>query len=146
MTGTPDPGSLLIGRLGGGRGGCGGDLFGSLMGALAGEAAGPGGPGGHGGVLPSVLATLLQGDLGPQAHSWVGPGANEPVTGEQVAGALPYDVLRKVAREHGLGLRETADRLARILPQAVDRLTPDGRIPQAAPPADLMPLRQDAVR
>ncbi|MEV5596902.1 YidB family protein [Streptomyces sp. NPDC052496] len=132
MTGSPDLRRPTGGLPGGGRGGAAGNLVGSLLGALGGT--GPGGhgsgPGGHGGGIQAVLGKLLQGELGRQAHSWVGHGANEPVTPEQVAQALPGETLQRIADEHGVSAQEAARQLAHTLPQAVDRLTPDGRIPQ----------------
>lgn len=122
---------------GGDRPRAAGNLIGSLMGALGGTGPGghgvPGAPGyggGHGGGIQIVLGKLLQGELGRQAHSWVGRGANEPVTPEQVAKALPGDTLQKIAEENGVSAQEAAKQLAHTLPQAVDRLTPDGEIPQ----------------
>lgn len=132
MTGSPDLGRPTGGLPGGGQGGAAGNLVGSLLGALGGT-----GPGGHGGIQ-TVLGKLLQGELGRQAHSWVGHGVNEPVTPEQVAQALPGETLRRIAEEHGVSAQEAARQLAHTLPQAVDRLTPDGRIPQDPALQDLV--------
>ncbi|MFH8345745.1 YidB family protein [Streptomyces sp. NPDC018045] len=143
MTGSPDLGRLMGGLPGGSRGGAAGNLVGSLLGALGGT--GPhghgGGPGGQGGGIQLVLGKLLQGELGRQAHSWVGRGANEPVTPEQVAQALPGETLERIAEEHGVSAQEAAQQLAHTLPQAVDRLTPDGRIPQDPALQDLVARR-----
>ncbi|MFD7669199.1 YidB family protein [Streptomyces sp. NPDC059788] len=137
MTGSPDLGGPAGGLPGGGRGGAAGNLIGSLMGALGatgpkghGTPGGSGRAGGPGGGVHIVLGKLLQGELGRQAHSWVGHGANEPVTAEQVEQALPGETLRRIAEENGVSAREAAKQLAHTLPQAVDRLTPDGEIPQ----------------
>ncbi|MFH8410873.1 YidB family protein [Streptomyces sp. NPDC018019] len=147
MTGSPDLGRLMGGRPGGGPGGAAGNLVGSLLGALGGTGPGGhggtgygGGPGGRGGIQV-VLGKLLQGELGRQAHSWVGRGANEPVTPEQVAKALPGETLQRVAAENGVSAQEAAEQLAHALPQAVDRLTPDGRIPPDPAFQDLVTRR-----
>lgn len=137
---------------GGGQGGVGGSLVGSLLGALGGTGPGGygvgpghgGGPGGRGGIQ-IVLGKLLQGELGRQAHSWVGRGANEPVTAEQVEKALPGETLQRIADENGVSAREAAEQLAHALPQAVDRLTPDGEIPQDPVFQDLVARRPRAV-
>ncbi|MEU7159557.1 YidB family protein [Streptomyces chrestomyceticus] len=151
MTGSPDLGRPTGGLPGGGQGGAAGNLVGSLLGALGGTGPGghggpvPGaGPGGHGGGIQTVLGKLLQGELGRQAHSWVGHGVNEPVTPEQVAQALPGETLRRIAEEHGVSAQEAARQLAHTLPQAVDRLTPDGRIPQDPALQDLVARRHRA--
>lgn len=127
-----------LGRLFGGLlGGAGGraDLLGSLLGSLGGSTAGSGNP------LDGLLAALGEGGLGHQAHSWVGAGANEPVDGAQLARALPADTLEEVARRAGLPADEAADQLAQVLPQAVDRLTPEGQLPHDTTLEDLIRSR-----
>ncbi|KOG30905.1 MULTISPECIES: YidB family protein [Streptomyces] len=130
-----DLGSLLGGLLGGGgqsgAGGAGG-LLGSLLAALAG--GGSGGAGGNGGngsnPLGGLLDMLTRSGLADQTQSWVGTGKNQPVSGAQIAEALPDDTLRKAAAEAGVSPQEAADEIARSLPQAVDELTPDGSLPE----------------
>ncbi|MFF6871521.1 YidB family protein [Streptomyces sp. NPDC090109] len=139
-----DLGSLLGGLLGGsGQGGSGGagGILGSLLGALAGGqtgqgaqsgAAGAGGAaaGAAGSPLGGLLDLLTRSGLLDQAQSWIGTGENKSVSGAQIAQALPDDTLRKVADDAGVSTEEAADRIARSLPQAVDKLTPDGSLPQ----------------
>ncbi|MEU4062922.1 YidB family protein [Streptomyces wedmorensis] len=62
-------------------------------------------------------------DLGSLLGSLLGGGGQ---SGE----ALPDDTLRKAAAEAGVSPQEAADEIARSLPQAVDRLTPDGSLPE----------------
>ncbi|MEV0322625.1 YidB family protein [Streptomyces sp. NPDC050658] len=102
-------------------------LLGTLMGNL------------HGGstrsatdvsFLHKVIGHLNHGGLGDQVASWVGTGSNDPVSGTQLARVLPDDALQKTADEHGLHREDAAQRLARTLPLAVDKLTPSGKIPQ----------------
>ena len=83
----------------------------------AGAASGAGGAGGIGG-------------LGDAAASWVGTGQNLPVSGEQVEGALGSDLLSQIARQIGLPQGEVAGHLSQMLPQVVDRLTPNGQLPE----------------
>ncbi|MDQ3905050.1 MAG: YidB family protein [Actinomycetota bacterium] len=118
-----DLGSLLGQLLGGGPKDAGGRLLASLLGAL-------GSSGGQ--SLSGLLRELGEGGLGQQARSWIGTGANEGVTGPQVAQALPYQVLEAVARQLGLSPEQAADQLAQALPVAVDKLTPDGRVPEGS--------------
>ncbi|MER7911206.1 YidB family protein [Streptomyces sp. NPDC096068] len=139
-----DLGSLLGGLLGGsGQGGSGGagGILGSLLGTLAGGrtaqgaqsgAAGAGGPaaGVAGSPLGGLLDLLTKSGLLDQAQSWIGTGENKSVSGAQIAQALPDDTLRKVAEDAGVSTDEAADRIAQSLPQAVDKLTPDGSLPQ----------------
>ncbi|MFF8377373.1 YidB family protein [Streptomyces sp. NPDC015661] len=129
-----DLGGLLGSLLGGGGGSAGqggGNILGSLMGALLG--GGQGGSGGNGSnPLGGLLDMLTRSGLTDQTQSWVGTGENQPVSGAQIAEALPDDALRKVAAEAGLTPQQAADEIAHTLPQAVDRLTPNGSLPQGA--------------
>ncbi|MEU8891738.1 YidB family protein [Streptomyces sp. NPDC048442] len=135
-----DLGSLLGGLLGGGNSGSGGaggagNILGSLLGALGG-----GGKDGANGSNPlgGLMEMLQKSGLGDQAQSWIGTGDNQAVSGEQVAKALPDDALAQAAQQAGVTQQEAADTLAQALPQAVDKLTPEGRLPQAASLEDLI--------
>jgi uncharacterized protein YidB (DUF937 family) len=73
---------------------------------------------------------LTKSGLIDQAQSWIGTGENKPVSGEQIARALPGDTLQEVAAQAGVSPQEAADQIAQHLPQAVDKLTPSGELPQ----------------
>ncbi|MFE5715848.1 YidB family protein [Streptomyces sp. NPDC056501] len=121
-------GSLLGGGGQGGSGGAGG-ILGSLLGALGGAKSG-GADGAN--PLGGLLDMLTKSGLVDQAQSWVGTGENQPVSGAQIADALPDDTLQKVAQDAGVSPQEAADQIARSLPQAVDKLTPAGSVPQGS--------------
>nr|WP_268254397.1 YidB family protein [Streptomyces hiroshimensis] len=122
-------GDLLGGLLGGGTGGGkGGNLLGALLTSLGG--AGTHGAGSN--PLGALLDTLKEGGLGEKTDSWVGKGANQEVSGPEVAQALPYQALDHVAQQAGVSPEEAADELARTLPQAVDKLTPAGEVPEGS--------------
>ncbi|ACA18154.1 protein of unknown function DUF937 [Methylobacterium sp. 4-46] len=105
---------------------------GGLGGFLGGLGAGGGG-GGPGGFLHSGLGEMLerfqQAGQGPVAQSWVGHGPNQPISPQQLEQAIGPDVLQVLAQRTGLPREELLERLSRDLPQAVDRYTPDGRVP-----------------
>ncbi|WP_328945410.1 YidB family protein [Streptomyces sp. NBC_00250] len=130
-----DLGSLLgslLGGSGGQSGGSGaGGILGSLIGALAGGQGG-GGAGGSTNPLGGLLDMLTGSGLSDQTRSWVGTGENQSVSGAQIAEALPDDTLQKVAADAGVSPQEAADQIARSLPQAVDKLTPNGSVPQGS--------------
>ncbi|WP_328402291.1 YidB family protein [Streptomyces sp. NBC_00390] len=65
---------------------------------------------------------------GRPAQSWVGTGDNQPVSGTQIADALPNETLDQVAQQAGVTPQQAADEIAR---SAVDRLTPSGQLPPA---------------
>ncbi len=80
------------------------------------------------------LETLLASSgLGPQVASWIGTGANQPVSGEQLGQALDngglLDLVRDGAADMGLDAGQLQAQLAQILPGVVDHLTPDGEVP-----------------
>ncbi|PWI19447.1 hypothetical protein DI272_38810 [Streptomyces sp. Act143] len=118
-----DLGGLLGSLLGSGGSAHGGDILGALLSAL-------GKQGGNGdNPLGGLLDTLARSGLAEQKDSWLGTGENQPVTGPQLQQALPGDTLRQVAEEAGVSPDQAADALAQELPQAVDRLTPNGEVP-----------------
>jgi uncharacterized protein YidB (DUF937 family) len=68
---------------------------------------------------------------GDKAESWVKTGPNEPISPDQLERAIGPDVLETLVKQTGLSREELLARLSRTLPEAVDRYTPDGRIPAA---------------
>ena len=91
------------------------------------------GQAGPGSFLNSGLGEMLerfqQAGLGAAARSWVDRGPNEEIAPTQLEQAIGPDVLATLTQRTGLSRAELLSRLSRELPQAVDRYTPDGRIP-----------------
>ena len=111
---------------GGGTGGGLGDLLrGGLGGLLAGGAAGSVISGG----LGDLLRQLQQNGHGETANSWVGPGPNKPVSPGDLASALGADQINSLMSQTGLSRDELLTGLSQHLPNVVDHLTPDGRLP-----------------
>jgi uncharacterized protein YidB (DUF937 family) len=119
-------GDLLRGGLGGGGGGLGGGGLGGLLGGLL---AG----GGAGGLLSGGLSDLVrqfqQNGQGSIADSWVGRGANEAISPEELERGLGEDNVRALAEQAGIPRNELLSGLSQDLPHFVDSLTPEGRIP-----------------
>ena len=84
----------------------------------------------HGG-LQGVVGEFEKNGLGPTVRSWVGTGPNQPISPEDVHKALGPDLLRQLAEKSGLSEQDLAQKLSHVLPQAVDKLTPNGTIPKA---------------
>ena len=61
--------------------------------------------------------------------SWVAKGPNEPITPAHADSALGSDLIDMLMQRTGLSREELLSRLSRVLPEAVDKLTPDGRMP-----------------
>jgi uncharacterized protein YidB (DUF937 family) len=68
--------------------------------------------------------------LGEQANSWVGSGQNLPVSPEQLGGVFGQDQMSQMAEKMGLSTGDLGTQLSQMLPQAVDRVTPGGRVPE----------------
>ena len=82
----------------------------------------------HGGVQ-GVVSEFERSGLGATVRSWVGTGPNQAITADEVHRVLGPDLLRQLSEKSGIPAQELAQKLAHVLPQAVDRLTPDGTIP-----------------
>jgi uncharacterized protein YidB (DUF937 family) len=73
-----------------------------------------------------IVAQLEQQGLGDTVRSWVGGGANQPITPDQIHQAFGSDTVKELAAKVGLSPQDLAAKLSAILPQAVDKLTPGG--------------------
>ena len=127
----------MIGALGGGgQAGGGGQsaLLNIVMGMLAnrsgGQQGGVGTGGGTGGGLGDLMAKFQQGGMGDVMSSWIGSGQNMPISGDQLSNVLGPDMLDKIASQLGISHGEAAGQLSQALPQVVDKLTPNGQVPE----------------
>ncbi|HEY3784845.1 MAG TPA: YidB family protein [Steroidobacteraceae bacterium] len=84
----------------------------------------------HGGVQGVVQQFERQG-FGSTVRSWVSTGPYQPISAEQLHQALGPELIQQLAAKTGLPVAELTQKLAQMLPQAVDRMTPDGAIPMA---------------
>ena len=84
----------------------------------------------HGG-LQGVMNEFERNGLGPTVKSWVGTGPNQPISADQLQQVLGPELLQQLSAKSGLSVQELTQKLSQVLPQAVDRLTPDGKIPSA---------------
>jgi len=86
-----------------------------------------------GGILNGGLGELLdrftQSGQGETAESWIKTGPNKPVTPPQLEQAIGPEVLDTLSKQTGLSREELLARLSRELPNAVDKYTPQGRLP-----------------
>ena len=105
----------------GGQGGVLGNLGGLLSGASVGSVLSGG--------LGDLVERFKQNGQGQAADSWVKPGPNQPIGPDQLEQAIGPDVLNTLSQQTGLSREELLSRLTRELPAAVDRFTPEGRLP-----------------
>jgi uncharacterized protein YidB (DUF937 family) len=110
----------VVGALAGGQGGGNSGLMGVVMQLINSQ------PGGLGGLVQS----FQQGGLGDIVNSWVSTGQNLPVSAEQLQSVLGGGRLQDIAAQLGVSPEQAAGSLADLLPQVVDKLTPNGRIPE----------------
>jgi uncharacterized protein YidB (DUF937 family) len=117
----------------------------SLLGALEGLVGGQGGTSGNstmdliGGLIQKsggvggLVSSLEQGGLGSVVASWVGNGANQSVSGQQLgqalAGTPAGQHVQDMAQKAGVDPSEILGHLAQYLPGAVNHLTPNGQVP-----------------
>jgi uncharacterized protein YidB (DUF937 family) len=124
---APAPGNVNASLPGGGMGG--GGLSDMLKGGLGGLLAG----GAAGSILSGGLGDLLnqfqQKGLGDQASSWVSNGPNKQIAPGDLANALGADQITSLAAQSGLSRDELLHGLSQYLPDVVNHLTPDGRLP-----------------
>jgi uncharacterized protein YidB (DUF937 family) len=100
-------------------------MLASRRGAAGSLGAGAGGPGG----LGDLLDQFRQKGYAEHADSWVGKGANRPVSPDVIAEVLGRDRLAQIASEAGVSEEEASAGLSEVLPEVVDRVTPEGRVP-----------------
>jgi uncharacterized protein YidB (DUF937 family) len=85
------------------------------------------------GGLQGLVESLTKGGLGEQVASWVGQGQNLPVSGGQIAAALQGGGIGDLLKGFGLDSPESMDGLAKMLPDVVNQLTPNGRVEAETP-------------
>ena len=78
--------------------------------------------------LNGLVAALQKGGLGPQVQSWLGNGANMPITADQLKAVLGNSEVQQFARQLGLPVDQTLKLLAQYLPEIVDKASPNGTL------------------
>lgn len=84
----------------------------------------------HGGIQ-GIVSQLQQQGLGDTVKSWIGTGPNQPISSAQVHQAFGADTIDALAAKLGLDPQVLSEKLAQVLPQTVDKLTPGGVVPPA---------------
>lgn len=114
-----------------------------LLDNLTNMAAGALAKDGGGGLLPIVLkqlanypggiqgliANFQQGGLGEIVQSWIGSGANLPVTADQLGSVLAPSTVDNIAAESGQSKPAVLEALTGLLPKIVDQATEGGNVP-----------------
>jgi uncharacterized protein YidB (DUF937 family) len=108
-----------------------GDPLSGMLGNLGGMLGGAGAGGLLSGGLGELLDKFKQNGEGETAESWINQGPNKEVSPPQLKRAIGADVLAQLEQQTGLSQEELLARLSRELPEAVDKYTPEGRLPAA---------------
>jgi uncharacterized protein YidB (DUF937 family) len=117
-------GDLAPSPEGGATSGLPGKLGGLLAGTSVGDMLGNG--------IRDLVDRFKEAGHGEVADSWVGRGPNQQIAPNHLERIISSDVLEAVAQQTGLSREEILSRLSKNLPEAVDKYTPDGRLPTAA--------------
>ncbi len=83
------------------------------------------------GGLSGLVESFRKNGLEGMISSWIGTGENRAVSPEQVQQALGEAKVQQVAQSVGISSQEASSGLAALLPQLIDKLTPDGKLPEA---------------
>lgn len=122
---------ILGSVLGGNSGGGSNPLLQIAMQMLANK--GGGGTGGGAmdamGGLGGIISAFQKGGLGHLTDSWVGTGDNLPVSGDQLSQVLGSDKISQIASQLGMSQSDAAGGLAKILPDLINHVTPNGQVP-----------------
>ena len=95
------------------------DLMSTVVGLLGGQ-----------GGLQNLIGQFTSKGLGDIVGSWVSTGKNLPVSGDQLQNVLGKDTIGNLASKLGMDSGALTSQLTNLLPNVVDKLTPDGKVPE----------------
>jgi uncharacterized protein YidB (DUF937 family) len=121
--GAPDLGAML-GQLTGGEGGLDMGKLAALAGPVLATIQQSGG-------LDKILGQLQSGGLGDIVNSWIGTGANQAVDPSALGNAFGSDQIANIANQSGVSVDEVQQGLSNLLPGLVDKISPNGQLPDA---------------
>lgn len=122
-SGSSTPGATAQQQVGG---------LGGVLSQLSNTLGGTGAGGFLSGGLSELIDRFKQNGQGEAADSWVSSGPNKPLAAPDLERAIGPDVLATLSQQTGLSREELIARLSRELPNAVDKYTPQGRLPTEA--------------
>jgi uncharacterized protein YidB (DUF937 family) len=115
-----------VGALGG-KGGSGNQMMGAL-GGLVEQAGG----------VQGILSKLEASGLGDKVDSWIGTGANKSISADEVKQALGDDQVKQAAAKAGVSEDQAAGGIAEALPELINRVSTDGKLPDIGPLDDML--------
>ena len=124
----------VVGALSGGESGGQGNLLQTVMHLVNNPQTGG---------LQGLIQSFQQGGLGEIVNSWVSSGQNLPISAEQIQSVLGGSGLQELAAKLGISPEQASGSLADLLPQLVDKMTPNGEVPQGG---DLLAQGMDLLK
>jgi uncharacterized protein YidB (DUF937 family) len=106
--------------LGGGTGDKQNDLMATVMNLIGGKSGG----------LEGLISQFTSKGLGDVIGSWVSTGKNQAIAPDQIQSVLGSDQINNIASKLGMDTDAVKSQLSNLLPQVVDKLTPDGKVPE----------------
>ena len=106
--------------IGGGAGDKQNDLMATVMNLVGGKSGG----------LDGLIGQFASKGLGDVIGSWVGTGKNQSISPDQIQSVLGSDQIKNIASKLGMDTNAVKSQLSNLLPQVVDKLTPDGKVPE----------------
>jgi uncharacterized protein YidB (DUF937 family) len=104
----------------------GGDLMQVMMGLLAGNVGSNGGGG-----LAALVQQFQQAGMGEHVSSWISTGENLPINADQLLQVFGQGNMQQMAQAAGMNSQDLGSQLSSMLPQLIDKLTPNGELPSA---------------
>ena len=117
----------VMGKVAQSAGGSSGEQS-ALIDGVLGFLSGGGGPGGG---LQGLIQSFKEKGLGDIMSSWISTGQNLPINLEQLKSGVGSDIIGQIAAKVGLPPDVATSSLTQILPTLIDKLTPEGKVPEA---------------
>jgi uncharacterized protein YidB (DUF937 family) len=83
------------------------------------------------GGLGAVVQKFEQHGLGGVVQSWIGKGQNQPIGPAQLHQVVGDDLLQQLSTKTGMSVPDLLQKLSQVLPETIDKMTPDGAIPRS---------------
>jgi len=90
------------------------------------------------GGIAGLVETFKNKGLGEVVNSWIGTGENKPISPDQIKNALGADTIAQIAEKVGISKDVVSQHLSQLLPQLIDKLTPNGKLPEAGKLGDAL--------
>jgi len=132
------------------------DRFGDIAGSLLGNQQAQGSPllkavaqmlsSNSTGGLSGLVQNFQNNGLGEIVSSWIGTGQNRAVSIQQIQSVLGSETIQRLASKVGISTNEVGNQLTQLLPNLVDKLTPDGQMPQKGALEQVLSVLQSKLK